>query len=564
MVHAPAAPLAPLEEALAAFRQQYPTFDTTHVLDELRVTDYARLDTHQQVYLDYTGGGLYAERQLREYVELLSDNVFGNPHSTNPASQAMTVLVDRARRAVLDYFKASPEEYVAIFTPNATGALKLVGEAYPFAKEGQYLLTFDNHNSVNGIREFAQAKGAKVTYVPIAPPDLRVDEVQLFSRLAQSRPGQHNLFAFPAQSNVSGVQHPLDWIAQAQAQGWDVLVDCAAFAPSNRLDLSLWHPDFVPLSFYKIFGFPTGVGCLLARKSALRKLRRPWFAGGTIVLSSVLAADATGAGFYLTPGEAGFEDGTINYLLLPAVEIGLRYIASIGVDLIHERVSCLTGWVLENLLALRHSNSQPVVRVYGPINTQRRGGTIAFNFYDPAGALLDCYALQEEANQCGLSVRSGCFCNPGVREMALGFVRENLAASFRKKERMTYEQFLEVIDDQKQGALRVSLGLATTFSDVYRFLQFAQTFINRSASSAGDEIAQMDERRHGDTTVISPLGKKHFVARVCACGYQDKRLDKRFCPSCGRPLPTVQSTLSEMQPEASQAGKGQEQKESRQ
>src|SRR5260370_25054698 len=118
----------------------------------------------------------------------------------------MTVLVDRARRAVLDFFKASPEEYVAIFTPNAPGALKLVGEAYPFAKDGQYLLTFDNHNSVNGIREFAQAKGAKVTYVPIAPPDLRVDEVQLFSRLAHSRPGPHTLFAFPAQRHVSRLQ----------------------------------------------------------------------------------------------------------------------------------------------------------------------------------------------------------------------------------------------------------------------------------------------------------------------------------------------------------------------
>jgi molybdenum cofactor sulfurtransferase len=463
--------------------------------------------------------------------------------------------VDRARRAVLDYFKASPEEYVAIFTPNASGALKLVGEAYPFARDGQYLLTFDNHNSVNGIREFAQAKGAKVTYVPLEPPDLRVDEVQLFSRLAQGRTGQHNLFAFPAQSNVSGVQHPLDWIAQAQALGWDVLVDCAAFAPSNRLDLSKWHPDFVPLSFYKIFGFPTGVGCLLARKSALRKLRRPWFAGGTIVLSSVMAADATGMGFYLAPEEAGFEDGTINYLSLPAVEIGLRYIDSIGVELIHERVRCLTGWVLENLLTLRHSNAQPVVRVYGPISTRRRGGTIAFNFCDPAGVVLDCYALQEEANQCGLSVRSGCFCNPGVREIALGFVRENLAARFRKKERMTYEQFLEVIDDQKQGALRVSLGLATNFSDVYRFMHFARTFINRSAPSTDDETTLMDERSHGYTTVISPAGMGRFVARVCACGYQDNRLDKSFCPSCGRPLPTVQSTLLEMRPEALQAGK---------
>ena len=41
----------------------------------------------------------------------------------------------------------------------------------------------------------------------------------------------------------------------------------------------------------KIFGYPTGVGCLLARKAALAKLRRPWYAGGTITLSSILAAN---------------------------------------------------------------------------------------------------------------------------------------------------------------------------------------------------------------------------------------------------------------------------------
>jgi molybdenum cofactor sulfurtransferase len=386
---------------------------------------------------------------------------------------------------------------------------------------------------------------------------MRVNEVHLSSALSQAQPGQRNLFAFPAQSNVSGVQHPLEWIAQAQAQGWDVLVDAAAFVPSNRLDLSKWHPDFIPLSFYKIFGFPTGAGCLLVRKSALAKLRRPWFSGGTIVLSSVIAADATGMGFYLTPGEAGFEDGTVNYLLLPAVEIGLRYIESIGIEVIHERVRCLTGWLIEQMEALRHSNGQPLVSIYGPTTTDRRGGTIAFNFCDPAGAVLDCYAMQEQANLCGISVRSGCFCNPGVREVALGFVREDLANSFRNKERMTFEQFLQVIDNQKQGAVRVSIGLATNFADVYQFLRFVRTLIDRWASSAGEERAQLDERRHGETTVmIAPLGKKGFVARVCACGYQDDRLDKSYCPSCGRSLPTVQLTLSERQPEASLAGKG--------
>src|SRR5262245_35502823 len=158
MTHSHTAPLAPREEALAAFRQQYPTFDATQSLDVLRATEYARLDTGQQVYLDYTGGGLYAECQVREHMELLSRHVFDNPHSTNPASQAMTHLVDRARRFVLSYFHASPQEYVVIFTPNASGALKLIGESYPFSTEGQFLLTFDNHNSVNGIREFAHAK----------------------------------------------------------------------------------------------------------------------------------------------------------------------------------------------------------------------------------------------------------------------------------------------------------------------------------------------------------------------------------------------------------------------
>ncbi len=524
MTHSQAAQLAPVEIALAVFRQKFPTFDTTQSLDTLRATEYARLDAQQHVYLDYTGGGLYAECQVREHAELLCSHVFGNPHSTNPASQAMTTLVDRARRFVLSSFKASPQEYVVIFTPNASGALKLVGESYPFTSGGHYLLTFDNHNSVNGIREFAHAKDAAITYVPLEPPDLRVNEAHLHRLLAQACPEQPHLFAYPAQSNVTGVQHPLDWIAHAQDLGWDVLVDCAAFVPSNRLDLSRWHPDFVPLSFYKMFGYPTGIGCLLARKSALAKLRRPWFAGGTITLSSVLAADATGQGFYLTPGEAGFEDGTINYLMLPAVEIGLRYLEAIGMETIHERVRCLSGWLLEQLLDLRHSNGQPAVQIYGPITTERRGGTIAFNFCDPSGAVFDCYAIQEEANRAGLSVRSGCFCNPGVREIALGLVREDLASAFRQKERMTYEQFLHVIDDRKQGALRVSVGLATNFADVYHFLQFAQAIIDRFAPRSPAEQSRL---------------LPGSFPRVCACGYRDTQQEKRFCPHCGRSVLSV-------------------------
>ena len=313
----PAATLAgntTMGAALSTFEGRYPAYAGTAVLDDMRARDYTRLDATGHVYLDYTGGALYAESQLARHRDLLAGAVFGNPHSQNVPSRGMGARVEATRAQILDFFRASPEEYEVIFTPNATGALRLVGESYPFGPGGQYLLTFDNHNSVNGIRQFARAKGASVTYVPLASADLRVSEGALGRhleaaapvrrRFARRRPGPAtgSLFAFPAQSNFSGVQHPLAWIAQAQAAGYDVLLDAAAFAPANRLDLSRWHPDYVSLSFYKIFGYPTGIGALLARKPALAKLRRPWYAGGTITFSSVRAEAAPGEGFYLTPG----------------------------------------------------------------------------------------------------------------------------------------------------------------------------------------------------------------------------------------------------------------------
>ena len=460
--------------AYDAFLQAYPTYASTYKLDELRAAEYARLDRLGHVYLDYTGGGLYAEAQLRQHMDLLTQGVFGNPHSKNLTSTAMTHLVERARVYVLEYFNASPDEYLLIFTPNSTGALKLVGELYPFGPGDACLLTFDNHNSVNGIREYARARGAQVSYLPVELPDLRADTGRLEIALQSGRTGGNNLFAFPAQSNFTGVQHPLEWIELAHDQGWDVLLDAASFAPSNRLDLSRWHPDFVDLSFYKIFGYPTGIGCLIARKSAVHKLRRPWYSGGTITFSSVVAFN-----HYLTPGPAGFEDGTVNYLSIPAVEIGFKWIESIGIDRIHTRVTCLTGWLIGELTALQHSNGSPLIRLYGPASTRQRGGTVQVNFFRQDGSRIDCNEVERLANERSISLRAGCHCNPGAREVALGFSQTDLAPCFLDKDRLTFEQFMQVIDGKTTGALRASIGLVSNFADVYQYVEFAKTFLDR-------------------------------------------------------------------------------------
>src|SRR5579872_3702208 len=149
-----------VEEACADFLARFPAYAATDLLDELRASEYRRLDESGQVYLDYTGGSLFAESQLQKHFDLLRSAVFGNPHSASPASIRMTDHVERTRRQILSYFNARPEDYILIFTQNASAALKLVGESFPFAPGGRYLLTFDNHNSVNGIREFARTKGA--------------------------------------------------------------------------------------------------------------------------------------------------------------------------------------------------------------------------------------------------------------------------------------------------------------------------------------------------------------------------------------------------------------------
>jgi molybdenum cofactor sulfurtransferase len=462
----------PFAEVEAKFLADYPEYRETRPLDDLRTREYSRLSAQDHIYLDYTGAGLYGESQLRRHFDLLQSHVFGNPHSRNPSSMAMTEVVERCRAKVLSFFNASPDEYVAAFTANASAALKLVGESYPFSPGNRYVLTFDNHNSVNGIREFARARGAPITYVPLELPELRVADAALEQALT---PG-YGLFAYPAQSNFSGVQHPLEWIHLAQAQDWCVLLDAAAFVPSNRLDLSRWRPDFVSLSFYKMFGYPTGIGCLLARHSALAKLRRPWFSGGTITVASV-----QGDRHFLAGGATAFEDGTPDYLGIAGVEIGLEFLQHAGIDRIHTRCRCLTAWLLRELAGLRHPNGRPAVLIYGPTDMKRRGGTITMNFLDSGGSVVDHLLVEESARQHNISLRSGCFCNPGAGESALHLSQGELSTCFSQPEveashRFTVEDFRRCVDGKSTGAVRVSLGLATNFGDVYRFVEFAREF----------------------------------------------------------------------------------------
>jgi selenocysteine lyase/cysteine desulfurase len=468
--------LAPL-----AFLAAYPGYRDTAVLDQLRATEYWYLDAGGHTYLDYTGAGLPAQAQLSGHADRLHGRCFGNPHSDNPTSAASTRLISAARQLVLEHFCAPPDEYEVIFTPNASGACRLVGEAYPFGPSAPLVLTCDNHNSVNGIREFARARGAAIEYVPFSSAELRVADDGIHAALRGHRPpaaratAGRGLFAYPAQSNFSGVQHPLRWIDAAHQNGYDVLLDAAAYVPANRLDLSAVKPDFVPVSWYKVFGYPTGVGCLIARREALARLRRPWFAGGTIHAASV--RDDWHA---MADDEARFEDGTPSFLQVPDLECGLSWINGIGIEVIRQRAGYLTGWMLGRLGALRHGNGEPMARIHGPADTRARGGTVAFNLLDPGGDIIDSRAVERAAAGAGISVRTGCFCNPGAAEGAFDLIRPRATTAPQPAAR-TLAEHREALGLWRGGAIRASVGVASDIGDVERFLSLAETYRDRRA-----------------------------------------------------------------------------------
>ncbi|MFC1440885.1 aminotransferase class V-fold PLP-dependent enzyme [Streptacidiphilus sp. N1-10] len=458
----------------------------------LRAEEYGYLDRKGHVYLDHTGAGLPAESQLAAHAARITGDCFGNPHSENPTAAASDRLVAETRAAVLRHLNADPDEYAAVFTANASGACRVVGEAYRFGRGSRLVLPLDNHNSVNGLREFARAKGARTVHVPFAGQELRISEEALLQALGPRpgprgllrRPGaragaRNGLLAYPAQSNFTGVQHPLEWIEAAQRLGYDVLLDAAAYLPSNRLDLGRVHPDFVTVSWYKVFGYPTGIGCLVARREALARLRRPWFSGGTIQVVS-----AQGEWHRMTDDETAFEDGTLNFLSIPDVATGLGYVQGIGIDAVHDHVTGLTAGLLEGLRALRHGNGAPLVRLYGPETTERRGGSVTLNLLHPDGTVVDERIVSRESSARGISLRTGCFCNPGAGEGAFGIPRRLLSGAVRRTTG-TIDDYLTRLGLPSGGAVRVSLGLSSNQADVDALLGFlAEVYRDRRR---GDE-----------------------------------------------------------------------------
>lgn len=421
-----------------------------------------------EVYADWTGAALPPFFLIRSWAKHLEENLLGNPHSHHaPSARAMEDIL-QTRTEVLAFFHADPNEYEVIFTSGTTAAIRLL-EHFMW-EGGELLLTADNHNSVNGLRETARRNGAVARYAPILE-DLRVDGEALTRMLKYPRSSTgHRLFAYPAKSNYSGVKHALDWVGVAQELGWSVLLDAAAFVANDRLDLSVVKPDFVPISFYKMFGYPTGVGCLIIKKAAYAKMHKKHFAGGSILLVSVLQDFFA----HESIGYARFEDGTVNFANIPAVRNGLKFLAGFGANSRSEHATHLGHSLWAELKSMENSGRNRVV-----VHTPDNSDIVTFSMLN-GDKFVDESLFERAASAAGIYVRTGCHCNPGVNERVFKYDVSSFRDMYNDaimSDEITIENLHERAGGAPIGAIRASFGYANTMGDVRRIVDFTRQFL---------------------------------------------------------------------------------------
>ncbi|KAL8469454.1 hypothetical protein ACS0TY_032339 [Phlomoides rotata] len=489
------------ERFLKEFGQEYGYPNAPKNIDEIRATEFKRLN--DVVYLDHAGATLYSEFQMEEIFKDLSSTLYGNPHSQSNSSLATSDIVGEARRQVLSFFNASPGEYNCIFTSGATSALKLVGETFPWSSKSTYMYTMENHNSVLGIREYALGEGAasiavdiediadfdrrscgKSTFKIVPHTVQRRGEVGRWNKHQMS--DTYNLFAFPSECNFSGLRFNLDLVntikegscempgtSPPHSGHWMVLIDAAKGSATSPPDLSKYKADFVVVSFYKLFGYPTGIGALIARNEAAKLLKKTYFSGGTV------AASIADIDFYKRRDsiEEYFEDGTISFVSIASLLHGFKFLNALTMPAISRHTSLLASYVRNALLNLRHVNGNRICTLYGlndPESTSNAMGPIVtFNLKRPDGSWFGYREVEKLASLSNIQLRTGCFCNPGACAKLLALSHLDLLSNIEAGH-ICWDDH-DILHGKPTGAIRVSFGYMSTFEDAMKFLKFIES-----------------------------------------------------------------------------------------
>ena len=429
--------------------------------------------------------------------------------------------------------------YDVLFTSGATEAFKTIAERFPWRSESSntrhdaqrrrqhrqsiFLYATNSHNSVVGMRQLAIEKGAKFHCLDLEQLEKMTttrdwknleDEILMTSSLRndyddnentgvkfgyqhECTQGRRHLLVFPSECNFGGDRPDAKSIIEvARASGWYTMLDIAKHASTDRIHLNELNPDFAALSFYKLFGDPTGVGALLVRRSAIPVLfetdkhRRQYQGGGSV---DVMLPNVD----YTVPknrsiGLASLSNGTSHFRGISNLTYGFDVLERLGgMSAIHRHTVCLARELVNLVRRMNHRNGMPVVRLYGAWSSEARvvggsdkfhdqilncGPTVAMNIFRSDGTAVGYNEVSKLAalNRPPIQFRTGCFCNPGACQRALNLDDQQAIHNYEKMGHVCGDH-IDLSDGMPTGAIRVSFGKDSIWEDMDIFVRFIET-----------------------------------------------------------------------------------------
>jgi molybdenum cofactor sulfurtransferase len=426
-------------------------------LDEIRRIEYPNL---KETYLDHAGTTLYPLSLIQEYSQALTSAIYGNPHSRAPASERSSMMVDKARAQVLSLFHADPTKYSVVFTANCTAAVKLVGEGLCTFSGSHYVYLKDSHTSLVGLRNLSTSYEAVSTLTDASIASSSV-----------------TLFSWPAQSNFSGKRYPTkEWIRSVrQLPDAYILLDAAAMASSCPPDLSDIDPDFMAVSFYKIFGFPD-LGALIVKNDCGEFFaHRKYFGGGTIESLAVEKSFAPRKQAI----SSKLEDGTLAFHSILALTIAIdRYRQIYGsFQNISQHTSYLADHLFQELDSLRYKNGAKLCQIYSEGNytsPSKQGPIVCFNLKDSSGKWIGYSDFEKIAASNNINLRTGTLCNSGGTLHWVGISDENVIENHGNGH--VCGDSYDVMNGKPTGAIRISLGACSDMEDIQTVVQCLRKF----------------------------------------------------------------------------------------
>ena len=341
-----------------------------------------------------------------------------------------------------------------------TGGARGVGRGAPV-----FAHFTEAHTSVVGMREVVKERGCVVQ--PFTEADLTDAARDCACPDCASGRRHYNLCALPGQCNFSGRKFPLRWINGIRegrtrlsglchrAGAWKVVLDAASLASTSPLDLSTVTADFVVMSFYKMFGFPTGIGALIIRRECAPLLHKSYFGGGTV------SAYSASAQFHVSRPlvEQRLEDGTLPFLDIVALEAGFDALDRLGMRAIRDHTFSLVRYTYARLAGMRHYNNSSAVVVCsttGYASAEVQGPILSFNLRRANGTWVGHAEVERLATISSIHLRAGCFCNSGACHKYLDVSLEDLKDQLASGH--TCGDDMDLIDGKPTGSVRVSFG----------------------------------------------------------------------------------------------------------